>query len=155
VLTKQGKLGLIVCVPLIIGLISFYAIKKEMEHTSQEYLEESKTEYERKNKIMWSKMIESIPNPFQQDPRKIEISLLDPKNQDDEALYYRSLMGIIETQIDSIDAAYQFSVPIDEGMTRDICSSKYSVLDGLKRNELPLGPKMNEKLIRMTTNRQC
>jgi len=96
-----------------------------------------------------------ISNPFQQDPRKIEISLLDPKNQDDEALYYRSLMGIIETQIDSIDAAYQFSVPIDEGMTRDICSSKYSVLDGLKRNDLPLGPKMNEKLIRMTTNRQC
>ena len=69
-LTKQGKLGLIVCVPLIIGLISFYAIKKEMEYTSQEHLEETKTEYERKNKIMWSKMIESIPNPFQKNISK-------------------------------------------------------------------------------------
>ena len=96
-----------------------------------------------------------IPNPFQQDPKKIEVSLLDPKNQDNEALYYRSLMGIIETQIDLRDSAYQFSVPIDESMTRDICSSKYSVLEGLKGNGLPLGPEMNEKLNRMTTNMQC
>lgn len=94
-------------------------------------------------------------NPFQQDPKKIEVSLLDPKNQDNEALYYRSLMGIIETQIDLRDSAYQFSVPIDESMTRDICSSKYSVLEGLKGNGLPLGPEMNEKLNRMTTNMQC
>ena len=96
-----------------------------------------------------------IPNPFQQDPKKIEVSLLDPKNQDNEALYYRSLMGIIETQIDLRDSAYQFSVPIDESMTRDICSSKYSVLEGLKGNGLPLGPEMNEKLNRLTTNMQC
>ena len=94
-------------------------------------------------------------NPFQQDPKKIEVSLLDPKNQDNEALYYRSLMGIIETQIDLRDSAYQFSVPIDESMTRDICSSKYSVLEGLKGNGLPLGPEMNEKLNRLTTNMQC
>lgn len=96
-----------------------------------------------------------FPNPFQQDPKKIEVSLLDPKNQDNEALYYRSLMGIIETQIDLRDSAYQFSVPIDESMTRDICSSKYSVLEGLKGNGLPLGPEMNEKLNRLTTNMQC
>ena len=89
-------------------------------------LEESQKEYERNSKNRWSLDLTRIPNPFQQDPRKIEVSLLDPKNQDNEALYYRSLMGIIETQIVSIDAAYQFSVPIDEGMTRDICSSKYS-----------------------------
>ena len=103
----------------------------------------------------FKKTLFAIPNPFQQDPRKIEVSLLDPKNQDNEALYYRSLMGIIETQIDLRDSAYQFSVPIDEGMTRDICSSKYSVLEGLKGNGLPLGPEMNEKLNRLTTNMQC
>ena len=71
-LTKQGKLGLIVCVPLFVGLISFYAIRRDMERTqwTLDGLEESQKEYERNSKNRWSLKIPSIPNPFQKNISK-------------------------------------------------------------------------------------